>query len=119
MIDSAGTAGYHIGSSPDIRSIGIAEKYHIDISNQRARKFSRDDFNKFDIIYAMDNKNYQDLIILAETKKQKNKIKLILDVLKNKENNDVPDPYYGGDNGFEIVYQMLEEACEKIALSLE
>ena len=118
-IDSAGTAGYHIGSLPDIRSIEIAEKYHIDISNQRARKFSMDDFNKFDTIYAMDNKNYQDLMILAETKKQKNKIKLILNVLKNKEKNDVPDPYYGGDNGFEIVYQMLEEACEKIALSLE
>ena len=119
MIDSAGTAGYHIGNTPDMRSIEIADKYNIDISNQRARQFSMNDFNKFDIIYVMDNQNYQDLITLAETETQRNKIRMILDVVKNKKTNDVPDPYYGGDNGFELVYQMLEEACEKISSSLE
>lgn len=119
MIDSAGTSSYHIGSKPDIRSIKIAEKYNINISSQRARQFNMNDFNTFDIIYAMDNQNYQDLFALAKTEKQRNKIRLILEVLQNKKNNDVPDPYLGGDKGFELVYQMLEEACEKISSSLE
>ena len=118
-IDSAGTAGYHIGSPPDRRSIDIARKYHIDISTQRARKFDISDFSKFDIIYAMDNQNYDDLIRLAKNEQNKKKIKLILNEVSPGENRCVPDPYYGEGNGFEIVYKMLEKACEKIASSIE
>ena len=118
-IDSAGTAGYHVGSPPDSRSIDIARKYNIDISTQRARKFDISDFNKFDIIYVMDNQNYDNLIKLAKTEENKKKVKLILNEISPGENRCVPDPYYGGKNGFEIVYNMLEKACEKIALSID
>ena len=77
-VDSAGTAAYHIGELPDKRSIEIADKYNIDLKNQRARQFSRADFDEFDIIYAMDTNNLAHLISLAETEKEHNKIKLIL-----------------------------------------
>ena len=114
IVDSAGTAGYHIGNPPDIRSIEIAKKYNINISNQRARQFIKSDFDDFDIIYAMDTNNYTHLINIAKNTAQKNKIKLILDEVTPNSFKSVPDPYYGGGDGFEMVYKMLNEACEKI-----
>jgi len=72
-VDSAGTAAYHIGELPDKRSIEIANKYNIDLSNQSARQFSRKDFEEFDIIYAMDTNNLAHLISLAETKQEQKK----------------------------------------------
>ena len=119
IIDSAGTAGYHVGNSPDIRSIEIGEKYNIDISNQRARQFINSDFDDFDVIYVMDISNYTHLINIAKNTTQKNKIKLILDEIEPDSFKSVPDPYYGEENGFEIVYKMLNEACEKIKQNLE
>ncbi|MDA8970235.1 low molecular weight phosphotyrosine protein phosphatase [Flavobacteriaceae bacterium] len=114
-VDSAGTAAYHIGELPDQRSIAVAKKHGIDISNQKARKFDIKDFIEFDIIYAMDKENYQNICSLAKNKTELQKVKMILDKVKPSQNLSVPDPYYGGDDGFQNVYQLLDEACEKIS----
>ena len=118
-VDSAGIAAYHIGELPDIRSIEIANKYNIDLSNQRARQFSQKDFEKFDIIYAMDTSNYAHLMSLSTTKIEQEKIRLILNEINPSAFESVPDPYYGEGNGFQIVYDMLDKACDKILSSLE
>ena len=118
-VDSAGTAGYHIGALPDSRSIEIADKYNIDLRNQRARQFSRADFDEFDIIYAMDTNNYGHLIALANNQKEKKKVRMILNEINPGLFESVPDPYYGGDNGFQEVYDMLDKACEKIVAQIE
>ena len=117
-VDSAGTAAYHVGELPDKRSIEIADKYNINLKKQRARQFSRADFDEFDIIYAMDTNNLAHLISLAETKKERNKIKLILNEITPNTYESVPDPYYG-TNGFQNVYNMLNEACDKIVQNIE
>jgi len=114
-VDSAGTAAYHIGELPDQRSIAVAKKHGIDISNQKARKFDIKDFIEFDIIYAMDKENYQNICSLAKNNTELQKVKMILDEVKPSQNLSVPDPYYGGDDGFQNVYQLLDEACEKIS----
>ena len=118
VVDSAGTSSYHIGNKPDPRSIAIAKKKGIDITQQQARQFVKQDFLDFDIIYAMDNSNYNNIIALAENNKQKSKVNLILNESYPEQNLDVPDPYYGGDKGFETVFNMLDEACNKIKLRL-
>ena len=118
-VDSAGTAAYHIGKQPDIRSIEIANKYTIDLNQQRARQFSRADFDKFDIIYAMDTNNYAHLISLAYSETERNKIRMILNEINPNSYQSVPDPYYGGENGFQDVYNMLDKACNKIIQDIE
>ena len=118
VVDSAGTSNYHIGNKPDPRSIAIAKQKGIDITHQQARQFVKQDFLDFDIIYAMDNSNYNNIIALAENDKQKSKVNLILNESYPEQNLDVPDPYYGGDKGFETVFNMLDEACNKIKLRL-
>jgi len=117
-VDSAGTGSWHIGRAPDERSIAVANKYGITISNQKGRQFSSTDFDVFDYIYVMDNSNYDDVIALAKSQEQKQKVQLILDELFPNENVDVPDPFYGLPNGFDIVYKMLDEACASIAEKL-
>ncbi|HIE73569.1 MAG TPA: low molecular weight phosphotyrosine protein phosphatase [Flavobacteriales bacterium] len=119
VVDSAGTAAYHVGEQPDIRSIEIANKYGIDLTSQRARQFSVNDFDKFDKIYAMDSSNYANIISLARDKKDRNKVDVILNESNPKSFQSVPDPYYGGENGFQDVYEMLEEACDIITQKLE
>tara|TARA_B100000674_G_C37824248_1_gene907319 strand:- start:695 stop:1144 length:450 start_codon:yes stop_codon:yes gene_type:complete len=119
QVDSAGTAGYHVGNKPDARAIEIAQKYNIDLNNQRARQFSRKDFDEFDIIYAMDKNNYANLISLANNNEERNKIKMILNELNHDSFQSVPDPYYGGQEGFEKVYKLLDKACEKIVSKIE
>ena len=118
-VDSAGTAAYHIGKQPDIRSIEIANKYAVDLNQQRARQFSRADFDKFDIIYAMDTNNYAHLISLASSETERNKIRMILNEINPNSYQSVPDPYYGGDNGFQDVYNMLDKACDKIIQDID
>ncbi|MCF6222222.1 MAG: low molecular weight phosphotyrosine protein phosphatase [Flavobacteriaceae bacterium] len=117
-IDSAGTGGWHIGELPDGRSISVARTHGIDLTDQRCRKFSILDFDDFDIIYVMDKSNYRDVISLARLEKDKKKVRLILDELNALESNEVPDPYYGGDMGFENVFQMLNKTCDIIASKL-
>ncbi|PQJ82340.1 low molecular weight protein-tyrosine-phosphatase [Polaribacter glomeratus] len=118
FVDSAGTAAYHIGKLPDERSIEVARKHRIDITNQRARKFTVKDFDIFDFIYAMDQSNYQNILTLARNQVDKGKVHLILNETQPTKNESVPDPYYGGNQGFENVYTMLNEACEIIANKL-
>lgn len=118
FVDSAGTSGFHENELPDSRSIQTAKLYNVDIANQRSRKFLVTDFDRFDVIYAMDESNFENIMRLARNKEEAKKVKLILSELDFNENKNVPDPYYGGDEGFENVYKMLEEACELIALKL-
>ena len=114
-VDSAGTAGYHVGELPDRRSITTAKQHGLDISYQRSRKFVRNDFQTFDFIFAMDQSNYTNILALAETEADHEKVHMILNQISPNSNAEVPDPYYGGDQGFENVYQMLDEACSIFA----
>ena len=117
-VDSAGTGSWHIGNAPDERSIITAKKNGILISNQKCRQISTNDFDYFDYIYVMDNTNYNDVLQLSEKQEHRKKVQLILNELFPNENVDVPDPYYGVQNGFDSVYQMLDEACDIIAKKL-
>ena len=117
FVDSAGTAGYHEGNPPDERSIAVARKHGLDIGNQRCRKFSKEDFSEFDHIYVMDRSNFSDVASLAENQEEDNKIKLLLSEVELGI-KEIPDPYHGGDEGFENVYQMIDSACEVIAKKL-
>ena len=116
-VDSAGTAGYHIGSNPDPRAIDIAKKNNIDISNLKARKFESSDFLIFDKIYVMDKNNYDNVIGLADNKDQASKVILITDTLDSE--SFVADPYYGDLADFEKVFNLLDKICQKIANKIE
>jgi protein-tyrosine phosphatase len=113
-IDSAGTGGWHAGELPDRRSIAIARKNGIDITDQRARKFRAADLDNFDLILTMDYANYLDVKRLAKTPQQEEKIKLIMNFNSPNSDEEVPDPYY--DDRFELVFEMLDRACEAIIL---
>ncbi len=114
FVDSAGTAGYHVGNPPDSRSIDVARKYGLDISLQKCRKFTSKDFQEFDHIYVMDRSNLSNVSSLASSESELQKVKLLLSEI-NLGITEVPDPYYSGVDGFEKVYQMIDEACEAIA----
>lgn len=118
FIDSAGTANYHVGSTPDKRSVAVGNKYGVDISNLKGRQFKVNDFDTFDLIFVMDASNYNNVISMARTEQDQNKVKYLLNEIYPNQNFEVPDPYYGGDQGFENVYKMLDEACSIIANSL-
>lgn len=116
-VDSAGTGAYHVGEQPDPRSRAVAQKHGIDINMQRARQFTAADLEKFDFVFAMDRSNYRNILALATTPKQKEKVHLILEFTGAAEHN-VPDPYWD-DNGFEQVYQMLDKACSRLLKIVE
>lgn len=118
LVESAGTGGWHVGSPPDPRSIEVAQKNGIDITHQRGRKFSTYDFETYHHIFVMDNSNYRDVVQLANSEEEKQKVQLLLDEIFPNENVDVPDPYYGGALGFDHVFEMIEEACDQIAKRL-
>ena len=118
IVDSAGTGNWHVGKQPDDRSIAVAKKNGVDISYQRGRQFVQTDFEIYDHIYVMDNTNYMDVVAMAKNEDQKCKVHLILNELFPGENVDVPDPYYGLQNGFDTVYGMLNETCDAIAKKL-
>jgi len=111
-VDSSGTSGWHEGNLPDRRSIEVAKANGIDITNQRSRQIETKDLETFDLILTMDSSNYQEVLQLATSDAQKEKVKLMLNYLYPNENRGVPDPYYEG--GFEKVYLMLEKSCEII-----
>jgi len=113
QVDSAGTGSWHIGELPDPRSIAMARKYGIDITDQRARQFQVSDLDQFDLILTMDQQNYRDVIRLATAPKHEEKVHMIMNFVQPESNQSVPDPYWD-DDGFEQVYQMLEEATERI-----
>ena len=118
FVDSAGTSSYHVGNLPDSRSIEIANKNGIDLTNQRARQFSEKDFDDFDKIYAMDTNNYSNIISLGRNQSDRDKVDVILNELTPKSYDSVPDPYYGAGDGFQIVYDMLNNACDAIVRKL-
>ena len=114
-VQSAGTGNFHIGKQPDPRSIAVAQKNGLDITKQKAAQFQVFDFDYYDHIFAMDISNYGNIIALARNNEDKSKVKLILNEISSGSDSEVPDPYYGGDSGFDHVYRLLDEACEAIA----
>ena len=112
-IDSAGTSGWHIGEAPDPRSVEVANRNGIDIRSQQARRFTGYDLETFDLIFAMDNSNLREILHLANSDNEKQKVDLIMNTVDPGKNVAVPDPYYG-EHGFEKVFEMLNKACDKI-----
>ena len=112
-IDSAGTSGWHEGERPDTRSIITAKGRGLNIDQQRSRPFLAEDFERFDIIFAMDSSNHTNITRLAPDEASKAKVRLIMNEAYPGENRQVPDPYTGGQRGFEDVYDMLDLAIEK------
>lgn len=117
-VDSAGTGAYHEGERPDKRSIEVAKQHGIDITNQRSRQFEVSDFRDFDVIYVMDASNYKNICKLTNSDVAKAKVKFILNEVTPNGNQSVPDPYYGGEQGFKEVYDMLYKACSEIIKDL-
>lgn len=117
-LDSAGTHGYHVGESPDSRAVAAAGAREIDIAGLRARKVSADDFYRFDLILAMDADNLRLLDELAPDD-AKADLRLMLDFSSRDPGGAVPDPYYGGEAGFERVLDLLEEAGEGLLAHLQ
>lgn len=111
LIDSAGTHDYHIGKAPDARARAAALRRGIDIAQLRARRVTREDFERFDLILAMDEDNVRELRSRAPAVYHE-RIRLIMDYAPNAPRRLVPDPYYGGEQGFEEVLDLLEEAAE-------
>ncbi|MDQ3192551.1 MAG: low molecular weight phosphotyrosine protein phosphatase [Bacteroidota bacterium] len=118
-VDSAGTSAYHIGEQPDLRTAENARKHGLEISHLVGRQFTVKDFDRFDKIYVMDNSNYNNVIELASNEKEVDKVEMILNILHPGLNMPVPDPYFGGETGFENVYNLLDEACERIILNIQ
>lgn len=118
VVDSAGTGNWHAGDGPDKRSVNTAKGRGLDISRQRARQIKKSDFTEFDHIYVMDSSNLRDVTALAPDAAAKAKVKLMMDEIFPGQKVDVPDPYYGGPEGFENVYDMLDEACTLVAEKL-
>lgn len=110
-VDSAGTSAFHAGDAPDHRMIETAKNRGTDISFLRARQFKSNDFHEFDLIYVMDQSNLKNVLSLAQNEADKKKVKLILNEISNSD-AEVPDPYFGGQSGFEQVYDLLDEATE-------
>jgi len=113
-VDSCGTSNYHIGQEPDSRSMANALKNGVDISYLRARQFSKADFEQFDRIYVMDQSNHKNVMALATNEIHRNKVDLFLNILQPGSNRAVPDPYFGGAEGFQHVFDLIDEACEKL-----
>jgi protein-tyrosine phosphatase len=111
-VDSAGTSDYHIGEAPDHRMRDTAKKLGCPIDELRARQFTVEDFDVFDLIYAMDSSNYNNILALSRNEHDVAKVKLILNEVYPGENRAVPDPYFGGEQGFIDVFNMLDEATD-------
>lgn len=117
-IDSAGTHAYHIGNPPDPRSQEAASKRNFDLSAQRARKVEVNDFDEFDYVIAMDMSNVDDLQAICPTGREE-KVHLFLKFSNNTDKKEVPDPYYGSGNGFEIVLDLIEDAADGLIAHLQ
>lgn len=117
-VHSAGTSNYHVGDFADPRTVDVARKHGINLHSHIGRQFTVSDFDKYDRIYTMDSSNHQSILRLARNESDRQKVEMILNTSYPGGNMNVPDPYYGGENGFEKVYKMLDEACEIIADNL-
>jgi protein-tyrosine phosphatase len=112
QIDSAGTAAYHIGEGADSRAQAELRKHGIDISEERAQKFIPAHFDEYDLIFAMDKSNYADILYQADNEEERAKVDMLMNLVEPDRNISVPDPYYGGDEGFKQVYKMIKSAAE-------
>ncbi len=113
-VDSAGTSSYHTGESPDPRAIQTARSNGVDIETQKARRIRHDDFEEFDVILAMDRSVFDDIRSMTDDPAHIDKIHLFLEYSGVHDPQEVPDPYFGGDQGFMHVYSMIDEACDRI-----
>lgn len=113
-VDSAGTGDFHIGERPDKRAIAVAEEHNISIDGIYCRQFQESDFDEFDVIYVMDDHNYNTLMKKARNNKDQYKVELIMNLLEPESNKNVPDPYYGNEEDFEKAYQLLDKATDVI-----
>lgn len=113
-VDSAGTSGWHNGEHPDRRSTLNAKQNGVDISKLISRKFVESDFENFDLIYVMDQSNYRDVLALCSTDNHRSKVRFLLNELNPGSNQAVPDPYYGGEDGFQNVFELIDAACLRI-----
>jgi protein-tyrosine phosphatase len=118
LVDSAGTGNWHVGEHPDKRAIQVAKKFDVDISGLIGRQFSVNDFEEFDKIFVMDRDNHRDVLSLAYNEAHKSKVDLILNADQPDSNRSVPDPYYGGEEGFINVFKMIDKACDTIVKEL-
>jgi len=119
LISSAGVSGWHVGEPPDERMQDTAQKHGVSL-NSRARHFQAHDFKQMDMVLAMDHRNLETLKAMRPLTEIRDKLFLFRSF--DPENNgdlEVPDPYYGGDRGFELVYEMVERACPKILEQLK
>ena len=110
ICDSAGTSAYHVGSVPDRRMNAAAQKRGLELVGT-ARKFRALDFEKFDLILAMDRSNYQDILYLDRVEKYQDKVQMICSFATQHGDREVPDPYYGGQDGFNYVIDLLFDCC--------
>ncbi|MFQ5943863.1 MAG: low molecular weight protein-tyrosine-phosphatase [Anaerolineales bacterium] len=117
-VDSAGTAAWHVGEAPDPRMRKTAESHGVSYSGS-ARQVREDDFDDFDWIMAMDGSNRRDLMEMAGSPDRQAKIRLLRDFDPERTESDVPDPYYGGAQGFEITYQIVERSVRGLLEALE
>jgi len=113
-LDSAGTGDYHIGEGPDKRAQANMRQNGHDISDLKARQFKAKDFDAFDRIFVMDQSNYQNVLSLARTDADKEKVELFLNLASPGSDAEVPDPYFGGESGFQHVYELLNESADKL-----
>jgi protein-tyrosine phosphatase len=118
-IDSAGTSNYHLGSTPDKRTVSNAQKHAVDVSTLKARQFCVQDFDDFDHIFVMDSSNYADVLSIARNDADRKKVELILNRVYPGADMSVPDPYFGGEQGFENVFILLDKACDVIVSSIK
>lgn len=113
-VDSAGTAGYHVGEAPHKLSQKVAKHNGIDICSQQCRQFVKEDMQRFDKIYVMDSSNYTDVKKISGALWNESKVDLLLNELYPNQNKNVPDPWYGEEDGYHKVFDMIDKACDKI-----
>jgi protein-tyrosine phosphatase len=119
QVDSAGTAAYHVGEPADARAQAELRKHGIDISYERAQKLSPYHLEEYDLIFAMDRSNYSDILMLTKDEEERKKVDMFMNLSRPGKNTPVPDPYYGGDEGFRNVYKMLKESAEVLVERLK
>ena len=118
-VDSAGTSAFHVGNPPDVRMQATAKSMGCPIDDLRSRQFIVQDFDQFDRIFVMDQSNRQNVLSLARSAEDKAKVEMILNLSYPNQELEVPDPYYGGDRGFQEVYQLLDEATDVLLNELK
>lgn len=119
VVDSAGFEPYNLNQGPDIRIRQLAEKHGIELCDHRSRLFSADDFDRFDKIYVMDQKNFRDVVFLARNEADKQKVDFIMNNLEPGKNKIVPDPNHGGELALERTFDKLHRCCREIADKVE